>query len=492
MPEPRVAATLPRQQPSEPAAEALWTSSAIAEAVGACAAGAPFSVQGVCIDSREVEPGDLFVALSGERDGAAFAPMAFAGGAAGALVSRPVQGGGYIQVEDTLAALERLGAAGRDRSAARRCAVTGSVGKTGVTQAIAEGLKLAGPAHAPVRSFNNHIGVPLTLARMPPATARAVFELGMNHAGEIAQLSRQVRPHVAVVTTVGAVHTEAFEDGEAGVARAKAEIFEGLEPGGTAVLNADDAWFDLLAAAARAKGAQVLSFGRAEGCDAQLTDFQSPSPPGLGAFVTARVRGRMLRFPIAQAGAHWGANSLAVLLALGAMDVEVELGLQALGAFAPLPGRGAEQTIRVAGGEAILIDDSYNANPVSMHAALTALGTRATQGRRIAVLTDMLELGPDAAHRHAELACAIEAADVDLVFCAGPMMRALWEALAPSRRGAYADSAQALAPQAAAALRAGDLVMAKGSKGSKASFVVDALIAAGREDALAGACSVTP
>ena len=462
-------------------AEPLWTAQAIAEATGGRLHGAPFAAAGVTFDTREVAPGDLFVALEGARDGHAFAADAFARGAGGALVSHPVQGGPFVQVEgSTLAALERLAAAARDRSPARRAAVTGSVGKTSVTQALLAGLRLAGRAHGSVRSFNNHIGAPLTLARMPAETQRAVFEIGMNHAGEIGPLSRLVQPHVAVVTNVGPVHTEAFADGEAGVARAKAEVFEGLARGGTAVLPADGPWAAMLRTSAQAAGAHVLTFGSAEGADARLLACEPAGPGGAdgGASVVATLLGRALRFPIAQAGAHWGPNSLATLLALDALGAPVEAGLQALAASTPLPGRGVERRLALAGGDYLLIDESYNANPVSMRAALDTLSHRALLaegGRRIAVLTDMLELGPEAERRHAELAQVAEAAGVAQVFAAGPLMRALCSALPAERRGGWADTAEALAPAVVAAVRPGDVVMVKGSNGSKASSIVRAL-----------------
>ncbi|MGC1302971.1 MAG: Mur ligase family protein, partial [Caulobacteraceae bacterium] len=268
----------------------LWTSEEIVEATGGAATGAPFVVSGLSIDTRSLKPGELFVALADERDGHDFLEAAFAAGASGALVSRDIGGRLGVKVNDTLQGLERIAAAARDRAPAKRAAITGSVGKTSVTQAVAASLRLAGRSHAPVKSFNNHIGVPLTLAALPREAAYAVFELGMNHAGEIAPLSRLVRPHVATVTTVGPVHVENFPDGEAGVARAKAEIFEGLEPGGAAVLNADDAWFELLAGAARARGARVLSFGRGETCDARLTGFDRAAD-GDGAIVEVTLHG---------------------------------------------------------------------------------------------------------------------------------------------------------------------------------------------------------
>jgi UDP-N-acetylmuramoyl-tripeptide--D-alanyl-D-alanine ligase len=455
--------------------DTLWTSQEIATAVGGMC-DAPFKATGVSIDTRTIEPGDLFVALAGERDGHDFLDMAMSKGAAGALVSRPTSHPS-VHVADTFTALEALGWAARERAAgARRAAVTGSVGKTSVTQAIAAGLALAGPSHNSVKSYNNHIGVPLTLARMPGDTARAVFEIGMNHAGEIGPLSRQVAPHVAVVTIVGPVHVENFPDGEIGVARAKAEIFEGLEPGGLTVLNADDKWFDLLSEAARDRGLVVQTFGEAEHADARLEGF---ALSGDGSVVQARIHGHEVSFPLAQTGAHWGPNSLATILALDALDVPRETGLAALAAYAPLAGRGAVNTVATARGPVTVIDESYNANPLSMGAALAGLGSRAAPGRRIAVLTDMLELGPDAPARHAELAAPIAAANVDLVFAAGPLMKSLWEALPANVRGAYAETAADLAPQVVGAVRGGDVVMVKGSNGSKASTVVSALQQAG-------------
>jgi UDP-N-acetylmuramoyl-tripeptide--D-alanyl-D-alanine ligase len=390
-------------------------------------------------------------------------------GAAGVLAARDVDAPAVV-AGDTLKALEALGVAARDRSSALRGAVTGSVGKTSVTQAVMAGLTLAGRAHSSVKSYNNHIGVPLTLARMPAATERAVFEIGMNHADEIFSLSAMVAPQACVITTVGPVHTENFADGEAGVAKAKAEIFAGMAQGGVAILNADNRWFEFLSAEAKAAGLEVLAFGSDEACAARLVDFQAASGY---AMVQARLHGRALDFPILQTGAHWGLNSLATLLMLEALDVDLDLGLAALGSFEPLAGRGAERQVEIAGGAFTLIDESYNANPISMAATIASLGRRA--GRKLAVLTDMLELGPDEKAFHAGLAQPLAAAEVDLVFCAGPLMKSLWDALPPTQAGGYADSAAALVPAVVEALRPGDLVMVKGSNGSKAGAIAQAL-----------------
>ena len=390
------------------------------------------------------------------------------------MTLRPAQGA-CIVVDDTLEGLRRLGEAGRIRArGARRGAVTGSVGKTSVTQAVRAGIERAGPAHGSVKSYNNHIGVPLTLARMPASTRRAIFEIGMNHADEITPLSRMVQPHAVAITTVDAAHIENFADGEAGVAAAKAEIFAGLERGGAAILNADNRWFDYLKAAARRAGARIRVFGAAKGADAQLIRF-SPAPRG--ASVEARVDGRAVEFPIRQSGAHWGPMSLCALLMMRALDVDLDTALAALGDFEPLAGRGAVSSAPVPGGAITLIDESYNASPVSVIAAVTSLGARATAGRRIVALTDMLELGGDAPALHAALAEPIDRAGIDLVFCAGPLMKSLWDALPPKRRGAWATDAVALAPSLVEALKAGDTIMVKGSNASRAGVLVRALAA---------------
>ena len=477
--------------------DALWTSEEIAEATGGEVVG-KFAVNGVSIDTRSVEPGDLFVALVGTRDGNDFIGDARANGASGSLASRSDAAAPAVIVPDTFKALEALGVAARERAPhCKRGAVTGSVGKTSVTRAVEAGLRLAGKAHASVKSYNNHIGVPLTLARMPRDTERAVFEIGMNHADEITPLSKFVRPHAVAITTVGPVHLENFAN-EEGVARAKAEIFDGLEPGGIAVLNADNVWFDLLKGEAEKAGATVWSFGSSSDCTAQLVSFSSDLPgegrgpdssgepaalsagsrPSPGkSVVRAVLRGEPIEFTLLQTGVHWGPNSLCVLLMLEALDVSRETALAALAAFAPIEGRGAEKTIRIDGGSFTLVDESYNANPVSMQAALKTLGARKVAGRRVIALTDMLELGEDSPRFHAELAEPIGHANVDMVFLAGVHMKSLWEALPPTRRGGYAEVTEKLTASLAGAVQPGDVVMVKGSNGSKAGVLAQALAA---------------
>ena len=457
----------------------LWTSAEIVAATGGTLSGAPFAANGLTYNSREIGQGDLFLALKGARDGHDFAAAAFAAGAAGAITEHPVEGGPSVVVEDTLRGLEALGMAARDRTPARRGAVTGSVGKTSVTQAIKAGLDLAGPSHASIKSYNNHIGVPLTLSRMPRATERAVFEIGMNAPGEIAPLSRMVRPHAACVTTVGPVHIEAFADGEAGVAAEKASIFEGLADDGVAVFNADVAFAAVLDAGARRARARIATFGSSAACDARLIDFQ---PHETGARVGAELFGKTIDFQLAQSGFHWGLNSLCVLLMLDALDVPLDTSLAALSGFQPLAGRGQTLTVNAPGGAFTLIDESYNANPLSMAAGFRSLGARplpVTGGRRVVVLTDMLELGDQSGALHEGLAGPIEAARLDLVHAAGPEMKRLHDGLPGSRQGLWRETAAELAAEAALLVAPGDIVMVKGSNGSKASLVARALAALG-------------
>ncbi|WOB78294.1 UDP-N-acetylmuramoyl-tripeptide--D-alanyl-D-alanine ligase [Brevundimonas nasdae] len=457
----------------EHSARPLWSAAEVAAATGGVLQGDDRPITGLTYNSREIVPGDLFLALKGERDGHQFASGAFASGAAAALVEHPVEGGPCVVVPDTLRGLEALGVAARERAPhVKRGAVTGSVGKTSVTQAIKAGLDLAGPAHGSIKSYNNHIGVPLTLARMPVETRRAVFEIGMNAPGEIAPLSRFVAPHAACVTTVGPVHIEAFADGEAGVAREKATIFQGLVPGGAAVANGDVAFSAILCDAAKAVGARLLTFGSDAGHDARLLDFR---PDAEGAAVAAELFGRRIDYRLAQSGAHWGLNSLCVLLMLDALDVTLETGLEALAGFQPLAGRGQTRTVTTPDGAFTLIDESYNANPLSMAAGFKTLGARSTSGRRVVVLTDMLELGEQSRDLHEGLAGPIDAAGLDLVHAAGPEMRWLYDALPVSRRGVWRATAAELAAEAALLVAPGDIVMVKGSNGSKASLVAKAL-----------------
>ncbi|MDC7682533.1 UDP-N-acetylmuramoyl-tripeptide--D-alanyl-D-alanine ligase [Asticcacaulis sp. BYS171W] len=459
----------------------LWTGYELLQATGGTFTGLtdePDAIHatGITFDSRQVQPGDLFLALNGERDGHDFVPQAFAQGAVAAITRKPIEGGPCLLVPDVLKALEQLGVYARNRAPAKRGAVTGSVGKTSVTQMVMAALKQAGKAHSAVKSFNNHIGVPLTLARMPADTERAVFEIGMNHADEITPLAEFVEPDAVIITTVGAVHTENFPDGELGVMKAKAEIFDGLKYGGLAILNADNRWFEELKTRAEESGAKIAAFGEAEGADARLLDHRLIDGK---AQVTAHFRGHDIRFTLAHTGKHQALNAMAVLLMAEALDVDTATTLQALEAFAVLDGRGASHSLRLdTGGEITLIDESYNANPMSMAATLGALGAREIPvgGRKVVVLTDMLELGPDEAGLHAGLAPVIAANGIDTVFLAGPRMAHLWAVLPEAVRGAYAQSAAELIDPLKSALRAGDVVMIKGSNGSKAGLIAKTLL----------------
>lgn len=453
----------------------LWTADAIARATHGHV-GAPFAATGISIDSRSLQPGDVFFALQDQRDGHDFLADAFARGAAGAVISRPdcVEAGPCVLVGDVLAALAALGEAARRRSSARRIAVTGSVGKTTVTQGLARALGGIGATHAPTKSLNNHIGVPLTLTRLPEQTRFAVFEIGMNHADEIRPLTRLVAPEAAIVTTIGPVHLENFDSVE-GIADAKAEIFEGLVPGGPAIINADNPHALRLTKAAAQLGAPVWYFGEGEACAARLRAMETD---GRRTRIAIEIEGRLRHVTVEGIGAHWGYAAAAILLGAKALGADVDLCAAALDGFGALDGRGAARELRLPGGGSfMLVDESYNANPMSMAAAIKALAARPTGlgGRRIAVIGDMLELGPDENALHAALAQDVAAARIDLVFCAGARSRHLWEALAPSQRGAFAPSANALAPALIEAIRPGDVVMAKSSNGSRISFVVEEL-----------------
>ncbi len=448
---------------------ALWDSAALAEAMSGTASAA-FQVAGVEIDSRDVRPGDLFFALKGEAtDGHRFLDKAFANGAAAAVVDRPIDWP-HILVRDTNAALTALAAASRARSAAVRIGVTGSVGKTGVKEAIFAALDRAsrGQAHRSVRSYNNHVGVPLSLARMPARSRYGVFEMGMNHAGEIAALAAQVRPQVAVITTIAPAHIENLGSEEA-IADAKAEIFTALEPGGTAVIPADSPHFERLRDQALAAGARIISFGRAPHADLRLLDA-IPAANG-GALVTADLGDTRLCYSVAEPGEHWIANSLAVMAAVRAAGGDLGSAGLALAEMGGLKGRGARHRIAAIGGRALLIDESYNANPTSVRATLRQLG-QTPASRRIAVLGSMKELGDFSAAYHAQLAEPLAEAKVDHAVLVGDEMRALARDLGKGAGGALAGGltfahcdgpAEAIAALEEFGIAAGDAILVKGS-----------------------------
>lgn len=458
----------------------LWSFEDLVRASGGDADGpAAQSITGMAIDSRALAPGEVFVALKDQRDGHEFVTAAFAAGAAAAIVAqsyvRRPGDGALVRVADPLRALEGIGRAARARLAAqaRVIAVTGSVGKTGTKEMLKACLSRLGPTHAADKSFNNHWGVPLTLARMPVDTRYGVFEIGMNHAGEIAPLSRQVRPHVAIITTVEPVHLEFFAS-VAEIAEAKSEVFAGLEPGGTAVLNRDSPYFDLMRARAEAAGARVTSFGEHANADVGFARLDL-GPDAIA--VIARLGERRIAYRIGAPGAHIARNSLAVVAAIAAAGADVDAAVGALDFIAASQGRGARTEIEVPGGRMLLIDESYNANPASMRSALAALGCvpRSRFKRRIAVLGDMLELGPQSARLHAEIKEAVDAAGVDLVFACGPNMAHLYAAVPAERRGDWAETSAGLVAALTEKVRSGDAVMVKGSLGSKMALLVTAL-----------------
>ncbi|EJW13145.1 UDP-N-acetylmuramoylalanyl-D-glutamyl-2,6-diaminopimelate--D-alanyl-D-alanine ligase [Rhodovulum sp. PH10] len=458
----------------------LWTVAAMADAMGAARVGAlPETVGGISIDSRTIGPGEAFFAIAGDRhDGHAFVDAALERGAALAVVAADKRetlpaDARLLVVPDVLEALRSLARAARARSPAKVVAVTGSVGKTSTKEALRLALRADGETHASSASFNNHWGVPLSLARLPETARYAVFEIGMNHPGEITPLVKLVRPHVAIVTTVEPVHLEFFPS-VAAIADAKAEIFLGLEPGGFAVLNHDNPHFQRLERRARQAGAKIVSFGEHARADARL--LKSVLLPD-GSTVAANILGIPVDYRIGAPGGHFVINSLAVLAAVTLVGADLALGALALAGQRPAAGRGVRTTLEVAGGRALLIDESYNANPTSMRAALAVLGTAqvGARGRRIAVLGDMLELGDSGAALHQGLAAAVTENAVDLVFCAGPLMAHLWDALPAERRGGYAGSAEELEAQVLAAVRGGDAVMVKGSLGSRMGPIVKAL-----------------
>jgi UDP-N-acetylmuramoyl-tripeptide--D-alanyl-D-alanine ligase len=440
---------------------ALWEGPELAAAVGA--AGPGYAVSGVSIDTRSLAPGDLFVALAGERDGHEFVAEAFAKGAAAALVARDMPGR-VVRVEDTLAGLTRLGAAARARTGARVVAVTGSVGKTTTKEMLRRALGAFGAVHAAEASFNNHIGVPLTLARMGREAGFGVFEIGMNHPGEILPLARLVRPDVAVITAIARVHI-GLMGSEAAIAAEKASIFGGLAPGGVAVLPAEGAHAGILRAAA--PGA-VVAFGEA-GAEARLIQVINGAQ---ACAVVAEIAGARVRLGLAAPGKHMAMNAVAALAAVGALGLDVAAAAAALDGFAPVAGRGARRRLRVAGGEAVLLDESYNASAASVRAALAVLALQ--PGRHVAVLGDMLEMGEFAAAEHISLLPDVMAG-ADVVFCCGAWMRALFEALPVEKRGAHAGRAADLAGAVKEALRPGDAVLVKGSFGSRMRDVVAVL-----------------
>jgi UDP-N-acetylmuramoyl-tripeptide--D-alanyl-D-alanine ligase len=444
----------------------LWTHLE-AEAATLGQASRAFNVSGLSIDTRTLKEGDLFVALKGDnRDGHDFVRAAFDAKAAAALVAHAPEGatGPLLTVGHTQRGLEDLARAARARSNAKILAVTGSAGKTTTKEILRLACNALGRTHASAASYNNHWGVPLSLATLPRDAEYGIFEVGMNHFGELRNLVSFVRPHVALITTIAPAHLEFFGNCES-IADAKSEIFEALLPGGAALIPSDSAYAERLTARARqAQVSRIVSFG-SKG-DARLI---SVTPDGDGMRVKADILGRAVDCYVGAPGVHIAQNVVGALAAVALLEGDVLNAAAALKNFVALKGRGA----RFAAGGIQVIDESYNANPASMAAALALLGD--ATGRKIAVLGDMLEMGEGGGAHHAALAEPIEANKVDLVFASGPLMKALWDALPAARRGAYAENSTLLMPQVLAALKSGDTVLVKGSNGAKMSLIVDAL-----------------
>lgn len=457
----------------------LWSASALAAATGASVP-PDLAATGVSIDSRSLAPGDLFVALAGERDGHDFVAAAFRAGAAAAIVSRSVEGAGpLLMVPDTLEALRRLGEAGRARASARVVAITGSVGKTGTKDSLALALGDQGPTHKAQASFNNHLGVPLTLARLPAESRFAVLEIGMNHRGEIAPLARLASPHIAVITTVAPVHVGHLGSIEA-IAEEKSDLFLGLAPGGVAIVHRDMPSFGRVAARAAAAEARILTFGRDPSADGRIVSAQVGAD---GTDVEAVIEGERVAFRLAARGQHHATNAMAVLLAARAAGAALEPAIASLARVRPGAGRGASVVVELPeGGTALLLDESYNASPPSVAAALAVLG--ATEpgpgGRRIAVLGDMRELGAFGPQAHQGLLGPIEGAKVELLFACGELMEAMFEAAPEAIRGAWAEDSETLLPVVQAALSPGDVVLVKGSLSMGLGRIARALSGSGR------------
>jgi UDP-N-acetylmuramoyl-tripeptide--D-alanyl-D-alanine ligase len=457
----------------------LWTRDEIVAATGANVGSGFTHATGASIDTRTLEPGDLYFAIKGDvHDGHDFVPAALEKSASAAVVSKEKAGAfvsdKLIVVPDVLEAMRQMGEAARKRTNARIVAITGSVGKTGTKEAMRLALSRQGVIHASVASYNNHWGVPLTLARMPRETEYGVFEIGMNHAYEILPLTGMVRPHVAVITTIEPVHIEFFPS-LWGIADAKGEIFSSIEPGGTAVINRDSPYFERMKAHAFASAAgRVVSFGEHENADIRAERILVKPDQSI---VEATVFGRPLTYKIGTAGRHIALNSLSVLAAAHALGADIALVSLSFAELKPPVGRGERTMLSIGDGEALLIDESYNANPASMRAALSNLGAVELDrhSRRIAVLGDMKELGDKGPGLHEGLVEAIEANAIDLVFAAGPLMKSLVDKLPKTKVALHTETSAELVDAVRAAVRPGDAVMVKGSLSMKMALIVKAL-----------------
>lgn len=457
----------------------LWTAKDAAAATGGNVS-SDWIATGVSIDSRTVGKGDLFIALKGDNgDGHAFVADALKKGAAAAVVSQKVDGvdeGKLLIVGDTMKALQDLGHASRARSGATVIGITGSVGKTGTKEFLATAFSALGQTHASVKSYNNHWGVPFTLSAMHAGSDFGIFEMGMNHAQEITPLSEMVKPDIAIITTIAPVHVGNFDNGMEGIASAKAEILDGMKAGGKIILNRDNEWFDYLQTAAMKKGIEVYSFGESKDADARLENIIEAAN---GSRISATIGGEKIDYTLQIAGRHIAVNSLSALMAVKLAGGDVEKAAKALSRQEPIIGRGKRETLDIGdkNNPVTLIDESYNASPAAMRAAfkVLALVDPGRGGRRIAILGDMLELGADGAKHHAELALPLKAANVDLVYTCGKLMKNLHDSLPANQRGVHKENSAELAQIVPDVLVPGDVVMVKGSLGSKMGTIVEAL-----------------
>lgn len=462
----------------------LWSSEDAAQATkGRCLSA--FQAQGLSIDTRSLQPGDLFIALSDRRDGHDFVAEALRKGAVGALVSRVPDGvcadAPLLLVSDVMEALQALARGARARTQAKVIAITGSVGKTGTKDMLRSMLSAQGRIHAAERSFNNHWGVPLTLASMPQNTDVAIIEIGMNAPGEIAPLARLAKPDVAVITTVAPVHIENFVDGLEGIAREKAAILEGLAPSGIAILNRDDETFAIMQHHAQACGSQIITFGAHDASDFHMQEVQVTAE---FTSVTGRAGTDDLTFRIAAPGRHLALNAMAAFAATRAVHGDFAKAAHGLARWTVPEGRGARWhvTLEKAAGDILVVDDAFNANPTSLAASLEAFATlplAPDRGRRIAFLTDMLELGENAQEMHRAITELPVIDRLDQIHCAGPLMHCLHSALSFEKAGRWEPDANTLAGHVGALVNAGDVILVKGSKGSRAAEIVSALKALG-------------
>lgn len=464
--------------------QSLWSSAEAAKATSGVAKG-NWVATGISIDTRSIQKGDLFIAIRGDAmDGHKFAADALAKGAVAVVVDHEVAGvpaEKALMVADTFKAMQDLGVAARARTGAKIIGVTGSVGKTGTKEMLGRAFSAIGQTHYSEKSLNNHWGVPLSLARMDAGCDYGVFEMGMNHANEIAPLSDMVKPHIAIITTIAPVHTEHFPDGLDGIAKAKAEIFAGMDKNGIAILNRDNPQFDLIESEAKRQGVvKIFTFGTSDKADACLIDCLVASN---GTLIKAEILGEAVHFTMKDAGPHNAMNVMSVLLSVKLMGGDLNKAIAALRDIEPPAGRGKREQINIGdvNNPVTLIDESYNASPVAMQAAfkVMALIDPGRGGRRIAILGDMYELGQDSSKMHRDLALPLKAAGIDLVYTCGPLMKNLYDALPEQNRGAHRDEVPEMAQIVPEVLVPGDVVLVKGSRGGgdkpRMQLVVEAL-----------------